>query len=132
MNIKYISQHFIENPYGKRNFIVDFFIEINDIKYIIEYNGRQHYESVELFGGEKSFNEQVERDNNLKKYCEENKYNLLEIPYYKKENEIKDLIKKFILPSISESDRILEGKIGESCDGNTEVSSEIAKGSETP
>lgn len=31
----------------------DFYLEINNNKYIIEYNGEQHYRPVKHFGGEK-------------------------------------------------------------------------------
>lgn len=50
----------------------------------IEYQGRQHYEPVEYFGGEEKFKEGQERDNRKKVLCKENGINLLEWPYYEK------------------------------------------------
>lgn len=131
-SIKYISQFPLENPYNRRNFKLDFYILYNKGKYIIEYNGRQHYEPVEVFGGQKAFEEQLLRDSDLRKYCKENNWNLLEIPFYYSEEEIINSIQEFLnLPSINEkSNGLLQDNIGESCDANTEITSEI-KESET-
>lgn len=69
---------------------VDFYLEINNNKYIIEYNGEQHYKPINHFGGEKQFKKQCYRDNILKEYCNINNITLIEIKYdlpYKKINE---------------------------------------------
>ena len=71
---------------------VDFYIENNDNKYIIERNGEQHYMPV-CFGGsfknaEKQFIKQKLRDSNLRTYCKEYGYKLIEIPYWMSELEI--------------------------------------------
>lgn len=58
----------------------------NNIKKCIEYNGEQHYKPVELFGGEKAFQEQKERDERKRKWCKENNIELLEIPYIDYDN----------------------------------------------
>lgn len=79
-----------------RNFIYDFVINLNNKKYIIEYNGRQHYIPIEYLGGKLRFSEQTLRDENLRDYCKIKKYNLLEIKYDIKDNQIKTLIKDFI------------------------------------
>ena len=65
---------------GKRKvFVVDFFLPGENL--IIEYNGEQHYRSKSLWGGEKQFTKQQERDEALRKYCLASKIKLLEIPY---------------------------------------------------
>lgn len=56
----------------------DFFLP--EQKVLIEYQGIQHYEPVEYFGGEEKFIQQVDRDNRKKKFAEEEGYYLLEIP----------------------------------------------------
>ncbi len=47
----------------------------------VEYQGQQHYEPIEYFGGEKAFERQKERDLEKKKFCEENNIELIIIPY---------------------------------------------------
>lgn len=92
LNINYQYQVKIHNPYNDNNFIIDF--KIDDI--IIEYNGQQHYTPVEHFGGELRFKQQIQRDNDLKKYCLEHNLRLLEIPYTYSETEIKNKIIEFL------------------------------------
>ena len=59
---------------------IDVFIP--SLKAGIEYQGKQHYEKVELFGGEKGFEETQKRDNIKKIKCKQNEVILLEWPYY--------------------------------------------------
>jgi len=83
--LQYFRQSNIPHDYHKtfvdtnRKYIVDFFIP--DKNCILEYNGKQHYCSIDYFGGEDRFIKQRERDENLKKYCVVNNINLVEIPY---------------------------------------------------
>ena len=50
---------------------------------IIEYNGRQHYRYTPYFHkSRQDFVKQQNRDKKLRKYCEDNKIKLIEIPYY--------------------------------------------------
>lgn len=60
-------------------FKVDFFLPNKNL--IIEYNGEQHYHSVEKFGGEDVFMKQQQRDTALRDFCKNKKINLVEIPY---------------------------------------------------
>jgi len=52
---------------------------IPEIKMAIEYNGLQHYEPVEFFGGQKGFEDTVNRDNRKRKKCKEHNVYLLEV-----------------------------------------------------
>lgn len=74
---KYISQYRIITPI--RQFIVDFYLP--DYNIFIEYNGEQHYVPKEYFGGELTFQKQINRDNLLREYCKENNIKLIEISY---------------------------------------------------
>ena len=66
---------------GKRKFFkVDFLIEGNPST-IIEYNGIQHYNYVEEWGGQEGYDYRVERDEKLKEYCEQESIRLIIIPY---------------------------------------------------
>lgn len=53
----------------------------------IEYNGIQHYEPNDFFGGEESFKKQLIRDKIKKKYCENNNIKLIIIRYDENINE---------------------------------------------
>ena len=92
LNINYQHQVKIHNPYSDNNFIVDF--KIGNV--VIEYNGQQHYIPVEHFGGEIRFQRQVQRDNDLKRYCLEHNLRLLEISYTCSETEVRDKIIEFL------------------------------------
>lgn len=66
----------------------DFFLE--DYGLLIEYNGKQHYEPVEHYGGESYFIGQIRRDRIKIEYCEKNNKKLLIISY--KEEKLIDKI----------------------------------------
>jgi hypothetical protein len=51
------------------------------IDFIIEYNGRQHYEPSSKFGGKKGFYQQQYNDNKKRRFCELHDFKLIEIPY---------------------------------------------------
>lgn len=48
---------------------------------LIEYDGKQHFEPIEFFGGETEFEKQVRRDTIKNRYAKENNIPLLRIPY---------------------------------------------------
>ncbi len=57
---------------------MDFYLPDNDL--YIEFQGRQHYEPIQFFGGEEKFKIIQEYDNLKRKYCQD-RNNLLEISY---------------------------------------------------
>lgn len=86
MGIKFIQQYFIpnENPELKRHHLVlDFYLP--DMNVVIEYNGEQHYNDVKHFTLKEgySFEDQVLRDETVRKYCFEHGLTLIEVPYTK-------------------------------------------------
>lgn len=131
LNIKYEYQVRTEDEVLNKVYVLDFYIFYNNKEYIIEYNGQQHYIPVDIFGGQESFIKQQERDENLRNYCKRLSIKLLEISYLEKDENIENLIKKFIeLPSIDEkSNGLLQDKIGEGCDANTEITEETKESS---
>lgn len=85
-NVKYCHCKDIKSSLAtgpKKIFNVDFaLLDDKDNTYmIIEYNGKQHYESIAFMGGDENFAAQQARDAALRRYCEEKKIRLLEIPY---------------------------------------------------
>lgn len=53
----------------------------NNLVKLIEFDDEQHFYPVEIFGGEKTFKLQQERDKKKDAYCRENGISLLRIPY---------------------------------------------------
>ena len=51
------------------------------IDFIIEYQGRQHYEPSSKFGGKKGFYQQQYNDNKKRRFCALQGIKLIEIPY---------------------------------------------------
>lgn len=61
----------------------DFVIFDDDgqIDFIIEYQGKQHYEASSKFGGKKGLFQQQYNDNKKRRFCALQGLNLIEIPY---------------------------------------------------
>jgi hypothetical protein len=57
-----------------------------DYNICIEYDGIQHFESVDYFGGELGFINTQMRDNIKNEYCKNNNIKLIRIPYWDYEN----------------------------------------------
>ena len=76
--------------FSQAKVVVDFIVKFNNIPYIIEYNGIQHYIPVEHFGGLIKFEKQQLRDNQLRAFCEKYKVPLIEIKYSEDPNELKN------------------------------------------
>lgn len=73
----------LNSPNGKPlrfDFVV--FDDDGNIAFIIEYNGRQHYEPVSKFGGKKGFYQQQFNDNKKRRFCALHNIPFVEIPYY--------------------------------------------------
>lgn len=82
-NIPYLWHKSVKSslaPNKRKKFIPDFQLPTMG-GMIIEYNGDQHYRPRQKWGGEKQFKYQQTRDAALRRYCEEEKIHLLEIPY---------------------------------------------------
>lgn len=91
---KNIEQDFPDLVGIKSIIRVDFYIEYKNRRYIIEYNGEQHYKPSEyLHKTSFVYKNQVIRDKSLEKYCERNNIKLIVIPYtIRKKSKIKSII----------------------------------------
>ena len=77
----------------------DFALLKNDKPYyLIEYNGKQHYEPIEFFGGEGQFKINQIRDNIKREYSRNYNIPLLELKYDLSTDEIKQQITNIIYP----------------------------------
>lgn len=73
------------------------------IPFLIEYNGKQHYQSIPYFGGEKTFKARQRNDNIKLKYCVKEDIYLLVIHYkdYKRIDEVLDSYIEFLVKDTS-------------------------------
>jgi rubrerythrin len=88
--IKFTTQKSFTGLKGVNDGLLSFDFLVEDITFI-EYNGKQHYEPIEFFGGEEQLEVQKEHDKRKKEFCKENEYKLIEIPYWDFEN-IEDIL----------------------------------------
>ena len=91
-NINYIPQYKFDNCKSKYKLPFDFYIPSLNI--VIEYDGIQHYEIVEYFGGFNIFIDTKIRDTIKTIYCKENNIKLIRIPYWDFDNIEKILEKE--------------------------------------
>lgn len=68
----------------------DFYLP--DYNTCVEYQGKQHYVPVEVFGGEKEYQIRLANDEKKRQYCRDNDITLLEVPYTLSDAEIKEII----------------------------------------
>lgn len=73
----------LKSPNGKAlrfDFVV--FDDDGYIDFIIEFQGKQHYEASSKFGGKKGLYQQQYNDNKKRRFCALHDFKLIEIPYY--------------------------------------------------
>lgn len=80
-NITYETQKKFVDCCDIRPLPFDFYLTKHNI--VIEYDGKQHNEPVEHFGGQEAYERTVKHDNIKNEYCKNNGISLLRIPYYK-------------------------------------------------
>ena len=90
-DIKFEKQYIIEDCKHVNHLRFDFALDINNTLILIEYNGRQHYEAVDIFGGEKALESTKLRDKIKKNYCQKKNIKLHYISY--KQNIEKEINK---------------------------------------
>ena len=79
LKIKFSIQKAFNGCIYKNPLKFDFYLP--DYNLCIEYQGEQHYKSVQYWGGEEAFKKVQIRDQIKKDYCLENEIFLLEVPY---------------------------------------------------
>jgi hypothetical group I intron protein len=89
-NIQY-KQEFVFKELDKKRF--DFYLPKN--KTVIEFDGKQHFEAVEYFGGTENFRKQQERDKQKDEFCTRNNIKVLRIPYTE-QNNINKILSDFL------------------------------------
>lgn len=91
-HIEFETQKRFEDCKNERCLPFDFYLP--QYNTCIEYNGKQHYEAIDYFGGEDSFKQQQLNDKIKRDYCKTNHINLIEIPYL---YDTKEKVNNYIL-----------------------------------
>jgi hypothetical protein len=69
---------------------LDIYLEYQDMKIGIEYQGKQHFESVQFFGGEEGLSKTLSRDKRKSEKCYEHGVKLIYFNYW--ESITRDLV----------------------------------------
>ena len=93
-DINYKKQKTFNDCKDKHCLQFDFYLP--DYNLIIEYNGKQHYEPIDYFGGQEGFEYTIKHDNIKSDYCKKNNISLFTIPYFKDVYEELENIYDFI------------------------------------
>ena len=94
LNINFITQKEFSDCKNILPLKFDFYLP--DLNIIIECQGKQHYEPVQIFGGEERFKTQLKCDEIKKEWCRNNNIKLIEISYTDYGRINKEYIKKLI------------------------------------
>lgn len=94
-NIDFIRQYTREDC--KYTYVIPFDFYIQSMNTIIEYDGIQHFESIEAWGGEEKLKITQEKDNIKNQYCQQNNIKLIRISYLDFNDIEKILIKELNL-----------------------------------
>ncbi len=91
-NIEYIPQYRFDDCRDKYPLPFDFYLPLHNV--CIEYNGKQHYEPVDYFGGQDAFEVRQYHDQIKQYYCQNNNISLINISYLQ---DIEEELNKFLL-----------------------------------
>lgn len=101
INVIYQRQYSFNNLFSQKGNPLRFDFAIlknNSVIGLIEYNGEQHYKSIDFYGGEPSFKKQQERDRLKEEYCKTRNIPLLILN--KKNKNLKEDIIMFLKNSV--------------------------------
>jgi hypothetical protein len=93
LNIEYITEYKFNDCIYKKKLPFDFYLPKFNI--CIEFNGKQHYEKIDFFGGGEYLKLIKKRDNIKRQYCKDNNITLIEIKY-NEINNISNIISSYI------------------------------------
>lgn len=72
----------LNSPNGRPlRFDFAIFDDDGNLDFLIEYQGKQHYEASQKFGGKRGLYQQQFNDNKKRRFCALNDIKLIEIPY---------------------------------------------------
>ena len=85
-NIKFESEKYFEDCISDKKAKLPFDFYLPNTNTLIEFDGDQHFEAVEYFGGKVAFERQQYLDEVKNNYCKTKNINLIRIPYKDIEN----------------------------------------------
>ena len=91
-NIEFIEEKTLTDCVNKKKLPFDFYLPHKNI--LIEFDGKQHYEPIEYFGGINSLKSQIKRDLIKREYCENNNILLIIIRY---DDDIYNILDNYFL-----------------------------------
>lgn len=98
MGAQFKEQFSFPDCKDKQALLFDFAIFDNDqLLCLIEYDGKQHYTPVPIFGGEGEFEAAKRRDRIKDAYCIKNNIRLIRLPYTLTDEEIKEKVRDIII-----------------------------------
>lgn len=101
IKVEYKKQYTFDDCVDKQRLKFDFAIfKNNKLSGLIEYDGKQHYEPIEYFGGIDEYQDRVRKDNIKNEYCKNNFIPLYRFTYA----ESKDDIEKKIINIVNRND----------------------------
>lgn len=77
--ISFSQEHRFDDCKNKNKLPFDFYLK--DYNLCIEFDGKQHFEPIEYFGGQKTFEQTQKRDSIKNHYCKDNDIDLIRIQY---------------------------------------------------
>lgn len=93
MNIQFTREQKFKDLKFKSYLRFDFYIEKNNRKFVIEFDGPQHFKPIPRFGGDQALVLTKIKDNIKNEYCKNNKIKMIRISTLNK-NYIREIIKK--------------------------------------
>lgn len=96
-NIEYIPQKRFDDCKNKRTLPFDFYLPTKNT--CIEFDGAQHTQPVEYWGGEEKFVYLQKNDSIKNQYCKDNGINLIRIPYTMNKDDIYKTILNLTSPA---------------------------------
>lgn len=95
-NVNYVAEYRFDDCKNVISLPFDFYLP--DYNAVIEYQGGQHYKSVEYFGGIDGYLKRRRNDSIKRKYCIEHGIAMVEVPYWMSPEDIKQKITSIIYP----------------------------------
>ena len=100
-NIDYIDQYTFDDCKSDKNYPLFFDFALfkeGELLCLIEYDGKQHFEAIDMFGGIEALEDVQRRDAMKNDYCKKNNIVLYRFPYTMSNNEITEKIMKIYNP----------------------------------
>jgi hypothetical protein len=83
-HIEYDIEYTFDDCVSKRSLRFDFYLPKHNL--CIEYDGKQHFKSIDFFGGQEAYLNRIKNDKIKDDYCKDKGLDLIRIPYFEIKN----------------------------------------------